>query len=142
MPPESKAVLSWLQKADDDLRLGEMAMKGSPPVCWGAAFHAQQAAEKALKGLLTHHGRELEKTHDIRYLLQLCEAVAPSLRSVAERAVVLTRYAVQPRYAVLRPDPSESEALRALALAREILELVRKAMPADLGRGEERSSNP
>lgn len=141
MPPEEEAVLSWLQRAADDLRLSEMAMTASPPVYWAAAFHAQQAAEKALKGLLTHHHQEFEKTYDIRYLLELCEPVAPDVCSTADRAVALTRYAVQARYGLLQPDPGESEVLSALELARKILELVRNAMPTEPGHGEGRSSD-
>jgi len=121
MPPEDQPALDWLRKADDDLRVGEMSVSASPSIYWAAAFHAQQAAEKALKGLLTHHQLAFEKTHDIRYLLQLCETIDPDARVIAERAVALTRYAVASRYALLRQDPSESEALSALALAREII---------------------
>ena len=43
MPPEDELVAQWLARADDDLRLAELALGADPPVCWGATFHAQQA---------------------------------------------------------------------------------------------------
>lgn len=40
----------WLAKADDDLRVARVILGGEIGVEWAACFHAQQAAEKALKG--------------------------------------------------------------------------------------------
>jgi len=73
MPPEDELLVQWLARADDDLRLAELALNASPPVCWSAAFHAQQGAEKLLEALLTHHGIEFEKVHSIDYLLEATE---------------------------------------------------------------------
>ncbi len=55
MDPKLEMTRQWIMRADDDLRLAEFIMSDSEPVYWGAAFHAQQCAEKALKGLLTFH---------------------------------------------------------------------------------------
>ncbi|MEB3861607.1 MAG: HEPN domain-containing protein [Desulfurococcales archaeon] len=48
----SDVTCMWMRKALDDLRLAEAALEiGVDPGL--AAFHAQQAVEKALKALLT-----------------------------------------------------------------------------------------
>lgn len=41
----------WLTRARDDLRAGEVDLGPVPPLTADAVFHAQQAAEKAMKGL-------------------------------------------------------------------------------------------
>lgn len=52
----------WLSKADDDLRVAQVILRGEIGVEWAACFHAQQAAEKALKGVLVHLGTDFPKT--------------------------------------------------------------------------------
>ena len=125
----------WLRKADGDLRMAEVALSISPPMPWIAAFHAQQAAEKALKALLTFHRKEFEKTHNIAYLLQLCAPVEPNVSVLAGRATRLTRFAVQSRYPLPEGDPTEAEAAAAVELAREVRRVVREALPPDVGTG-------
>ena len=87
MSPKVELVREWLTLADDDLRIAELTMKDSEPVCWAAAFHCQQAAEKSLKAFLAYHERHVEKTHDIEFLLgfvwQLCLILRSSLMQVA-----------------------------------------------------------
>ena len=66
----------WLKKADLDFKTvvrlsAESEFRGI------AGFHAQQAAEKYLKALLTRHQIEFPKTHVIRRLLILLEPVDP-----------------------------------------------------------------
>ena len=51
---ETKA---WFVRATADLRAGDLDLGAEPPLTGDAAFHAQQAAEKALKGFLTWHNQ-------------------------------------------------------------------------------------
>ena len=55
----------WIMRADDDLRLAELIQKDNDPIYWAIAFHAQQCAEKVLKGVLTFHDIRAGKTHNI-----------------------------------------------------------------------------
>ena len=96
MQPTDELIQQWLSKADDDLRLAELALGTDPPVCWGAAFHAEQAAEKLLKALLTFHGIEFARTHDIDYLLDLCITAQPGAQNLRDTATKLTDFAVEP----------------------------------------------
>ena len=43
---------AWLSKADMDLRAAAHELTAVPPFTADAVFHAQQAAEKTLKGFL------------------------------------------------------------------------------------------
>jgi HEPN domain-containing protein len=125
MLPEEELVAAWLSKADDDLRMAELAMGSAPPICWAAGFHAQQAAEKLLKALLTRLGVEYEKTHDLGYLLDLCLPAHPEARSLREGATRLTGFAVESRYPFPGRAFTEAEGGEAIAIARHVREFVR-----------------
>lgn len=58
----------WLAKADDDLRVAGLVLSGGIGVEWAACFPAQQAAEKALKGVLVHLGVDFPKSHNVGWL--------------------------------------------------------------------------
>jgi HEPN domain-containing protein len=90
MDPKLEITRQWIMFADDDLRLAELIMSDSEPVYWAAAFHAQQCAEKTLKGLLTFHDVRAGKTHDIGNLLNLSISVLGDLEQFKDRAGVLT----------------------------------------------------
>ncbi len=132
MDPKAELAKGFLMRADDDLRVSELAMSDSEPVYWAAAFHAQQCAEKALKGLLTFHEIRAGKTHDIGGLLKLSLPVLPALAKLNERASTLTAYAADSRYPGPYSDVSERQAIEAIAAARAIYEFVLQSLP-DLG---------
>ena len=44
------------QQADEDLAVADLVLHSAIAVNWAACFHAQQAAEKAIKALLVLHG--------------------------------------------------------------------------------------
>jgi HEPN domain-containing protein len=137
MHEENELVAQWLSKASDDLRAAELLLTADSPVCWVAAFHAQQAAEKLLKALLTHERVEYERSHNIDYLLDLCVLVEPRLAELRESANTLTDYAVDSRYPLARQDPTLLEAKQAVETAKEVRDLVCKVLGGDSGRGEE-----
>jgi HEPN domain-containing protein len=60
-------------------------------------FQLQQAAEKALKGLLIYYGVEPEFTHNIEILLNEIKNYTEIPENIKE-AAQLTNYAVQTRY--------------------------------------------
>jgi HEPN domain-containing protein len=59
----------------------------------GVLFHCQQAAEKALKAMLTWHQRPLRKTHALSELGPECLALDDTLTGVLKQAGVVTQYA-------------------------------------------------
>jgi len=54
---------AWFVKAGEDLRAADFERSAAPPLTSDIVFHAQQAAEKAMKGFLTWHDRPFRKTH-------------------------------------------------------------------------------
>ncbi len=86
----------WLRYARSDLELARMA----PPkgvVTAALCFHAQQAAEKAVKAVLLAEGVSFPFTHDIKRLLEHLPA-GYSVPKLVHQAVKLTKYAVMSRY--------------------------------------------
>ncbi len=114
----------WLALAREDVVAGDAILKVAMGSYASASFHAQQAAEKALKALLVRHGVEFSKTHNIGQLLRLAEPVAPAIGEQLAGARVLTPYAVRVRYPGEGPTPDQNEAREHLTLARKVVEEV------------------
>jgi HEPN domain-containing protein len=125
-PEEVKKVLvgQWLAKAEQDLKAGEALLATEPPCLYPACFHAQQAAEKYLKALLTFHQIEFPKTHAIELLLELLERVEPQTASQLQYAGELTPYGVDIRYPGDQPEPELDESRKAVDLARKVRDAV------------------
>ena len=112
---------AWLRKAEEDLLVAENELHN---VAWASAFHAQQAAEKALKALLVALKVDPPRTHEIEFLLRLLEEKGVETSEVSE-AGKLTDYAVEARYPDFEEEPTVEEAAEALELARSVMEWVK-----------------
>ncbi len=126
-PPEEvrkDLVRQWLEKAKVDINASEALLAADPPLLYPACFHAQQAAEKYLKALLTWHQIEFPKTHDIEQLLELVEPAIGEAISSINNSSELTLYGVDIRYPGDLPDPDFAETRRALELARKVRDTV------------------
>ncbi len=130
-PPDPRpAAAEWLTRADRDLQAARTLLRDEPPLPELAVYHAQQAAEKALKGFLAWHSRPFAKVHDLAPLVLECSAVDAGFDQFAATAATLTPYAVQFRY----PDeggplaPVISDAEEALRLAADLVRFVRSRL--------------
>ncbi len=105
----------WLRRAHSDLALARM-----PPftgvLLEDLCFHAQQAAEKALKAVLVDSSIPIPRTHNITRLLELIPGDLTQPRAVQE-AMILTDYAVASRYPGAYEPVEEEELQEAVALA-------------------------
>lgn len=89
----------WVQKAEEDWHVGQMSYRSRKYPSYDAAcFHAQQCAEKYLKGRLEEAGIAFPKTHDLIKLLSLVIAVEPLWAALQPLIAPLTPYAVTYRY--------------------------------------------
>jgi HEPN domain-containing protein len=61
-------------------------------------FHGQQAVEKLAKAVLTAHGIEFAKTHDLDYLIDLVEKNGIVAPDELEASEALSTWAVESRY--------------------------------------------
>lgn len=104
----------WLSYADEDLQLANMALGGN--LLKGAVYHAQQGVEKALKGFLTFKGQPLQKTHNLRILVQLCLDLDATFSEILVETIELNGLDVAFRY------PGESSEILELDYAQQIVE--------------------
>lgn len=133
LDPELVAETSaWLSRARRDLDTAAFELTAALPFAADAVFHAQQAAEKALKGFLTWHSSPFRKTHNLEELGEQCLQFEPALKPVIDRAVPLTKYAWKYRYPGEPEEPSQQEAEAALALAREVYDAVLARLPEEV----------
>jgi HEPN domain-containing protein len=89
-----------------------------------AAFHAQQAAEKALKALLVQKQIDFPRTHSIGVLLAVLEEAGIDGVQDLIDATGLTRYVVSTRYPGEDEPVRSAEAQDAAALAERVFEWV------------------
>lgn len=121
--------LSWLAKAEDDLRWTEANIREE--IHYGACFTAQQAAEKALKAFLLENAAQARKIHDLGAILEECIVIDGSFLSLRETILPLVDYYIQTRY----PDASEfmqytkEKAEDALKRAQQVVNFVKQKLP-------------
>lgn len=116
----------WLSHARSDLALARI----SPPedvMLEGLCFHAQQAAEKALKALLVSYNRDYPRTHNIGTLLDFLPETL-TIPTEVEQAAGLTDYAVMTRYPGDVEPVSMEEYEQAVHIASTVLEWVQQLL--------------
>lgn len=136
-PPEQEIRLlvgEWIRKADLDFRtVVRLSPEGEFRDIVG--FHAQQAAEKYLKALLTRHQIEFPKTHVIRRLLILLEPVDPAMVKVLDDANWLSPFGAEIRYPGDRAEALPGVEVRARQLAQKVRDAVMAVLDPYLARG-------
>lgn len=134
-PPEVRELVErWLAYARDDLRAAE-ELKDTEIPARISSFHAQQAAEKALKAVFVLEQVDFPYTHD---LVQLVEALPPGWAigpSTAELAD-LSRRAVEARYPML-DEPDSGDAESALRTASTLLEELTRRIVSRAEEGDD-----
>ena len=113
----------WVTKAEGDLATARRELRArTAPNYDAACFHAQQCAEKYLKGLLQEAEIPFGKTHNLSLLLDLLEDRYPALALIRPTLAILNAYAVEYRY------PGESAekdvARQAVKMTEEVKQVV------------------
>ena len=88
---------AWLARAKGDLALARAPLPEGgyyEDLC----FHAQQAAEKALKAICLHRGWEFRYVHDVEELITDLRHNGLMVPEEIEESVILTSYAFETRY--------------------------------------------
>jgi HEPN domain-containing protein len=128
--------LLWLAKAETDIA-GERGLLAIdlPDL---AAFHVQQALEKALKALLVAAAADVRRTHDIEALATLARAHWPDIVASPFPLIAVGQWYVTTRYpGIDEVPPGSAEVLEALeAVASLIAAITCMAPPASLADGE------
>ena len=93
-----REITQWIVKAGRDLRSARRLYSDTPPLLDTAAYHCQQAAEKALKAFLTMHDIPVQKTPLLAPLVLQCMQRDPEFHALQETAETLTPFATAFRY--------------------------------------------
>ena len=131
-PERVREAGSWFLKASEDLRAATFELTASPPLTADIVFHAQQAAEKSIKGFLSWHDRPFRKTHNLVEIGEAAASVDSTLEPLLRRAALLTEYAWRFRYPGDVDLPSPEEARHALEVAREVFEALLARLPKEV----------
>jgi HEPN domain-containing protein len=110
----------FLALADRDIRTFRLLSDIPESDDEAVGFHAQQAVEKCLKAVLAQYRLEVQKTHDLRALLDLLVERNLPIPALAEELDSLSPFAV-----ILRYDLAETGALDR-EQARTVVEQVRR----------------
>ncbi len=114
----------WERVARDDEEMIKIGLKenSSPnPLC----FHAQQMAEKFLKGFLAYHKQPPVKVHQLDQLLVACERIDPLFKELTDAILYLNEFYIETRYPGDYPEFTTEDAKQAYAHSLEIAEFVR-----------------
>jgi HEPN domain-containing protein len=110
----------WLRYAEEDLETAVRMLAGQGFAVRWACFLAQQAAEKAIKGVLVDAGIRFPFIHDLHLLRELVPA-GKRLASLDVDLTGLARWAKVARYPT-REEASDADADAAVATARGVVE--------------------
>jgi len=123
----------WLAFAREDLRMAELAL--AEGIFSQACFHAQQCAEKAIKGYLEQQKHSPPRTHRMADLLPLLPA---GLMGELENSLrLLDRFYIPTRYPDAFPGmlpeglPGRQDAEETLAVARRALAHIEGMLSLD-----------
>jgi len=102
-------------------------------------FHSQQAVEKALKAVLAYYEVNIEYTHNIRTLAELCK-VHTDVIFIDDKVVDrITAFAVITRYIEDRHDYTEDTSKFALNQANLALEAVKQFLKESRAEADEKN---
>lgn len=122
----------WFRQAEFDLMVGHHAANGG--FHFAACFHAQQAAEKALKACRYARGEQFVPGHSVYRLAQECQMEDPRFAVIARECGRLDMFYIPTRYPNGLPESipaevyTEAEAKLALELAQQVLKLVAEVL--------------
>jgi HEPN domain-containing protein len=125
---DSKVVIEWLKKADEDFGFALSVVEESTfyaQIC----FHFHQAAEKYLKAFIIANDLEFKKIHDLPVLLKLCLKKTDQFRKISDDCKFLNRFYTDTRYPVHWPTHyTIEEARKAKDASKNIHDLVKQSL--------------
>jgi HEPN domain-containing protein len=124
MDKKQDMIQGWIDKAEHDLGMAELALKHQPEFKDMICFHCQQAAEKYLKALLIHLDIPFRKTHSLVYLLDLLQDQNLETSELYTFAEILEDYGVEIRYPSEQINLSDQNVEEAYNAAIKIKEFV------------------
>lgn len=115
-----KLAKKFLRKADQDMTVLEKWRQDPDIAGEILGFHAQQAAEKMLKAILSYKGIEVPLTHRLADLIDLGKDHGIVLTERLEDIRFLTPFAVEFRYDLYEEDEEPVDFEEIFALLKEL----------------------
>jgi HEPN domain-containing protein len=113
---------SWINRAGSSLEIA--GTRNSNLIYYeDLCYQAQQAVEKAIKGLLIYYKVEPQFTHNIGVLLEELRAYTDISDEIKE-TVKLTKYAIQTRYPGEYDDITKEDYEESIRIAKRCLDWV------------------
>jgi len=141
MPPlqrfEPDDPREWLNRARSNLLRAQSGRNIEGIYLEDVCFDAQQAAEKAIKGVLLYHGIDFPKVHDIAELLSLVRDAGQPFPDEVAAATELTTYAVKTRYPTSGEPVSDEDCDAAIRCAEATLRWASEIIARGAGSSNE-----
>jgi HEPN domain-containing protein len=121
---DSKRYLDWYAKAKTDYSSASILAEhgGDYSII---AFHCQQAAEKALKGLLLEETETLSDAHSLIYLCKQAAKLEPKVCGFLKDCAYLNQFYIETRYPADDPmEIEESEMAECMRIAKDLLDII------------------
>jgi HEPN domain-containing protein len=128
-PSDLEEAKLLLRKACEDASAVEKLASDHEVADSVIGFHAQQAAEKAIKAVLASRGDEFPWTHDLRHLMDRLDAIERSLPDTLLDVRTLAPWAVEFRYGETIDDPLDR--VLALTLTRDVVAWASMVLDAE-----------
>ncbi|RLI88759.1 MAG: hypothetical protein DRO65_04720 [Candidatus Altiarchaeales archaeon] len=124
-------VVGWIKKGERDLKVAMRELAQQEIFTDVVCFHAQQAAEKYLKGYLVWLDIEPKRTHDLEDLVLLAGTKDKKILGLKDTLAELTPFAVELRYPEFE-EPSLEDTKRAIKIAQELKDYILKRLPEEV----------
>ena len=124
-PERLTAIRQWLRFALDDLTTAKVLLASIPLTARHVCWHAQQAAEKALKAALVFENVAFPRHRDLT-ALRASLPDAWMVDTTAPELAALTVWAVEARYPGGWPDATREDAFSAPERARRVCESAQR----------------
>ena len=130
-PPDDP--YEWLNRARSNLKRAKADIRLSDVYLEDLCFDAQQAAEKAIKGVFLRLGVPFPYTHDLTDLLALIEKRGEPIPEPVQDAGRLSRFAVVTRYPGLAEPVTRKEYEKAVKIAEEVVRWAEEKLKSKKG---------
>lgn len=118
--------IEWIEKAEEDWNVLLKTYRARKYPAYNATcFHAQQCAEKYLKGRLEEAGIAFAKTHDLDLLLKQAQVIEPTWSTLQAELNYLNDFSVTFRYP--GRTASKVDAKEAVNACRKVRRVTRTA---------------
>ena len=116
----------WLIIADNDYKFGNVSLEEFDEFYALIGYHFQQAGEKYLKAYIIKNNLDFKKTHDLPFLLSVCQNYEAEFEDLKEECSFLNRLSVDTRYpAVYDIGATKEDAEQARDAAKKIGDFVK-----------------